>query len=142
MRFDPVHNVERLAAGRRPLLMINGGDDTLVPCDANKRLLTELRARYAEHADRVRLTVLRGVGHATPPHMLDEATAFLREHLCGVGLASALGGDEPEEGGNQRGDETRKRHRMGQDMDEHSPPAGGIARSTGRPSSRSSSTTR
>jgi hypothetical protein len=131
MRLDPVHNVERLAAGLRPLLMINGANDTLVPCDANKRLLSELRARYAQHADRVRLTVLRGVGHATPPHMLDEATQFLREHLCGVGVASALGGDEPEEGGDKRGDETRKRQRVGADVEEYSPPAGAIAHSTG-----------
>jgi hypothetical protein len=117
LRLDPIHNIERLAAGCRPLLMINGGDDLLVSCDGNKRLLKELRARYGQHPRRVQLTVLGGVGHATPPHMLDEATGFLRQHLCGVGVQ---GDDKDGAGAVDESEKSGSRKRQREDVDERS----------------------
>ncbi len=93
--------------------MINGGDDVLVSCDGNKRLLKELRARYGQHPRRVQLTVLAGVGHATPPNMLDEATRFLGQYLCGVGVQ----GDDKDSAGavDESGkNATRKRQLVGE----------------------------
>ena len=77
-KFDPIHHAERFAD--RPLLMLNGGADTVVPAACNVRLEQALRPHY-RHPERLKLSVHAGVGHAVPRAMWAEAKEWLVKWL-------------------------------------------------------------
>jgi len=69
-RFDPVHRPEVFAD--RPLLLLNGGADDLVPLAGNRNFEQALRPHYA-HPERLELRVYDGVGHLVTDTMEADA---------------------------------------------------------------------
>lgn len=77
-KYDPYYHPERFAD--RPLLMLNGGADTLVPAACNQALEGVLRPHYTK-PDHLKLSIYPGVGHEVPPAMWQEAVAWLSNWL-------------------------------------------------------------
>mmetsp|Transcript_21644 Transcript_21644/g.42508 ORF Transcript_21644/g.42508 Transcript_21644/m.42508 type:complete len:302 (+) Transcript_21644:84-989(+) len=81
--YDPIHNVENVAAGARPILMVNGGADVLVPVECNVKLNAALKPLYesAQKPSHLQHTILPGVEHATPEPMIQAAEDWFNTHL-------------------------------------------------------------
>jgi len=83
-RLDPISNTTQLARGYRPLLMLNGEADKLVPYECNASLFRELKALYpaeAEAEGRLSHKLYHGVKHDITDEMLSESFAFLEKWL-------------------------------------------------------------
>lgn len=82
-RYDPIRNTERLAAGGRPMLLLNGRADKLVPLACNVKLLKALAPLYEAQgaADQLCHTVFDGVGHETTPEMVAASKDWLKARL-------------------------------------------------------------
>mmetsp|Transcript_16759 Transcript_16759/g.47810 ORF Transcript_16759/g.47810 Transcript_16759/m.47810 type:complete len:305 (-) Transcript_16759:343-1257(-) len=78
-RLDPVHNTERLADGARPLLLLNGGADKLVPVECNAGLVRKLEPLYqsADAAEALRHIIYNGVRHEVTPEIEADSLAWL-----------------------------------------------------------------
>jgi len=77
-RYDPIHHAARFAD--RPLLLLNGEDDTLVQIDCNRRFYTAALPHYTDPT-RLCLSAYPGIGHEAPPAMWQEARAWLNRWL-------------------------------------------------------------
>ena len=77
-KYDPIHHADRFAD--RPLLLLNGEADTLVPITCNQALLAACRPHYTQ-PERLRLSPYPGIGHACPPEMVAEAVGWLQRWL-------------------------------------------------------------
>ena len=84
-KYDPIHHPKVFAD--RPLLMVNGAVDTLVPAECNERLQRAL-CKYYIHPKRLKLSIYPEVGHAVPSAMWDEVVAWLRKWLLEEGTAT------------------------------------------------------
>ena len=67
----------------RPLLMLHGDVDTVVPIAGHRALYAALRPRYddAENRDRLSLIEYPGVGHDWLPDMAERAVAWMTRYL-------------------------------------------------------------
>ena len=68
----------------RRCLLLNGGDDPLVPAISNENLVAALHAagRYTgSAADSLEMIVYPGVAHATPRPMIDDTIAWFVKKL-------------------------------------------------------------
>jgi dienelactone hydrolase len=77
-RFDPVYRPGVYAD--RPVLLLNGGDDTLVPLTGNRSFEAAVRPGY-HHQERLRLSVYPDVGHQVTEAMEADAVAWLQKWL-------------------------------------------------------------
>ncbi len=77
-RFDPVNRPEVFAD--RPVLLLNGADDTLVPLEGNENLAEAVRPLYAQ-PERFQQNVYQGVGHEVTRAMEDDALEWLERWL-------------------------------------------------------------
>ncbi|HEY3377324.1 MAG TPA: prolyl oligopeptidase family serine peptidase [Armatimonadota bacterium] len=77
-KFDPIHHPARFAD--RPLLLINGGADTLVPAECNQRFAAACRPHYRQ-PERLQTSLYPGVGHEFPPAMWQEVQHWLQRWL-------------------------------------------------------------
>jgi dienelactone hydrolase len=75
-RCDPITNAGRFAD--RPLLLINGDADSLVPVECNKEFYAACSPHY-RHPERLRLSIYAGVGHQIVPEMWAEAKAWMAQ---------------------------------------------------------------
>mmetsp|Transcript_7798 Transcript_7798/g.9384 ORF Transcript_7798/g.9384 Transcript_7798/m.9384 type:complete len:289 (-) Transcript_7798:798-1664(-) len=82
-RYDPIHNTKSLCKGFRPLLIVNGGEDKLVPIECNIKLMKEIEPLYESAGAIMNLkhVILEGVKHETPKQMVDLGLQWLKEHL-------------------------------------------------------------
>mmetsp|Transcript_9879 Transcript_9879/g.16184 ORF Transcript_9879/g.16184 Transcript_9879/m.16184 type:complete len:317 (+) Transcript_9879:168-1118(+) len=82
-RFDPIKNVERLSKHTRPILMLNGGSDTLVPAECNINLFKALKPYYAEAncPENLNIRMYDGVKHTVTEMMLEESLQFLQKFM-------------------------------------------------------------
>lgn len=78
-RFDPVHRPRTFAD--RPLLMLNGAEDPLVPLDGNRRFEAAARPFYP-HPEKLELRTYPGVGHQVTEAMEVDAVAWLGRWLA------------------------------------------------------------
>ena len=75
--FNPIDNLAPLAKAGVKLFHIHGDKDTVVPCDANSRVLVETYRRLGGDA---RLEIISGLGHGGKPFYQSESLAkFLTE---------------------------------------------------------------
>ena len=77
-RRDPIHRASFFVD--RPLLMLNGADDTLVPLECNQRFEAAARPYYKD-GSRLKLVSYAGVGHAVPAEMWREAMDWFKTWL-------------------------------------------------------------
>jgi len=75
---DPIHNPGIFSG--RPLLLLNGGTDTVVPIACVRRFHAAVK-RACHDPRRLRLSVYRGVGHEVTPAMWDEGRKWFRRWL-------------------------------------------------------------
>ncbi|GBG27300.1 cGMP-specific 3',5'-cyclic phosphodiesterase [Hondaea fermentalgiana] len=80
-RYDPIRNVDAVATGCRPILMVNGGADDLVPLECNTKLHAALEPLYTSKSGNLQHLVLEGVKHATPEPMIQAAEDWFETHL-------------------------------------------------------------
>lgn len=92
-RLDPISNVAALAEGCRPLLVMNGGADKLVPLECNQKLHKELAPMYEKRGKSTNLKhiIFDGVKHEVTDEMTQQSLRWLVEHLSpGMNPASNL----------------------------------------------------
>lgn len=75
-------NAARL--GRRPVLLVHGDADTIVPVAGARKFRDAFIQEYGADAKRVQYREYPGVGHELLPEMRHEATLFLRHALGGI----------------------------------------------------------
>jgi len=79
--YDPINNVDKFEG--KPLIIINGGSDNLVPSDCNKNFITSLEEEYRSH-HRVHALIWKvhpGVKHQVTGAMWAEAKEFLIKNI-------------------------------------------------------------
>ena len=77
-RRDPIHRAAQFAD--RPLLMVNGADDALVPLECNQRFEAAAMPYYRD-GSRLRLAAYPGVKHEVTPEMWNDAKAWFTTWL-------------------------------------------------------------
>jgi dienelactone hydrolase len=77
-KFDPISHPERFAD--RPLLIVNGETDTLVPAECSRRLESALRPFY-RRPELLKLSIYPNVGHTVTPAMWQESLDWLARRL-------------------------------------------------------------
>jgi len=77
-RYDPINRPAVFAD--RPLLLANGGEDTLVPLEGNQNFEAAIRPFYRD-ATQVELAVYPGVGHEVTEQMEEDAVDWLVRYL-------------------------------------------------------------
>ncbi len=77
-RYDPINRPTTFA--NRPLLMLNGGEDTLVPLEANQHFEAAIRPSYRDAAH-LELAVYPGVGHEVTEQMEEDAVEWFVRFL-------------------------------------------------------------
>ncbi len=65
----------------RPLLMLHGTEDDVVPVDGVEALDVRLRPLYAETPERLKLVLYPGLGHVYTPDMLERSIAWTEQFL-------------------------------------------------------------
>lgn len=75
---DPIHNAAVFAD--RPLLMLNGADDKVVPLECNQRFEAAARPFYTD-GSKLKLVAYPGIGHEVPAAMWAEAKAWFKTWL-------------------------------------------------------------
>ncbi len=65
----------------RPLLLLHGAGDAVVPVAGARALHAALRTHYADDAERLSLVEYPGVGHEFTPDMATRAVAWMRRFL-------------------------------------------------------------
>ena len=68
----------------RPLLMLHGAQDEMVPADGVVALEERLRPLYAAQPERLKLELFPGLGHAYPDEMLRQTVAWFERYLLGA----------------------------------------------------------
>jgi len=81
--FDPIRNGARLAAGTRPILMLNGGNDALVPKEGNVALVEQIAPLYeaAGVPSHLRCVIFPDAGHEVTADMQLEVRDWLGVHM-------------------------------------------------------------
>ena len=74
----------------RPLLMLHGTADSVVPVDGVIALEEKLRPLYASFPDRLKLQLYPDLGHDYPDDMLTRTCAWFERFLLGEDSASGL----------------------------------------------------
>ena len=78
IRLDPMNNLDRLID--RPILMINGGSDGVVPIEAQKIFYDKIKELYKD-GSKIKLIKHINVGHFVTTNMMEDAGSWLKENL-------------------------------------------------------------
>ncbi|HOC06509.1 MAG: alpha/beta hydrolase family protein [Bacillota bacterium] len=78
-RYDLLSNKETL--NQRPVLMLNGAKDMIVPVDSQRWFYQEVAPLYRDCPQRLQLHEIPGVGHCIAAGMLERAIAWFHEYL-------------------------------------------------------------
>lgn len=79
-KYDPIHHAKSFSD--RPLLMLNGAEDSVVPIALNRRFRRLLRPHYKDPS-RLKLRAYAGVAHEVTEEMWAEARRWLVRWLLG-----------------------------------------------------------
>mmetsp|Transcript_16477 Transcript_16477/g.18640 ORF Transcript_16477/g.18640 Transcript_16477/m.18640 type:complete len:183 (+) Transcript_16477:2-550(+) len=90
-RYDPICNIDALCKRFRPLLIVNGADDKLVPIQCNLKLMDKIRPLYdkAKQGANLKHVILEGVKHEVPEQMIELGLKWLDQHLTLNALKSS-----------------------------------------------------
>ncbi len=78
--LDPISNVEKLVD--RPLLMIHGEDDDVVPTEPDLKFYDKAKASYSEEEQSsIQISVHPGTAHVVTTNMMEEAMDWLAVQL-------------------------------------------------------------
>lgn len=77
--IDPVINPSKYFP--RPLLMINGEEDTVFPIKAVQKTINALEHAYTSKPELFKYKIYPKVGHEVTPEMIQLAIDFFKEHL-------------------------------------------------------------
>lgn len=82
-KYDPILNINNLVKKFRPLLMINGGSDNLVPLQCNQNYYNKIKPLYDinNKSELLEFVILDNVKHETPPEMINKSINFLKKWL-------------------------------------------------------------
>ena len=78
-QLDPVFNASKFFP--RPLLLINGENDTVFPAKAVTRTVNALKKAYSANPSLFKHIIFSGVGHTVTQDMKSAAVEFFKEHL-------------------------------------------------------------
>lgn len=78
-KYDLLRNKDSLR--QRPVLMLNGADDSTVPVDGQRRFYKEVAPLYQVCPQRLQLLEFPGVGHFIEVNMLEQAVAWFKKYL-------------------------------------------------------------
>ena len=74
----------------RPLLLLHGDQDDVVPIAGDRALYERLRPAYQSRPDRLELVVYPGLGHIYTDAMLDRSASWIAHFLPNEGPHTAL----------------------------------------------------
>lgn len=78
-QYDLLSNKETLK--QRPVLMLNGGNDSIVPLDSQRWFYQQVEHLYQDKPQHLQLQEFPGVGHFIEVSMLEQAVAWFQEYL-------------------------------------------------------------
>ena len=78
--LDPAYHPESLYP--RPILMVNGSEDIIIPKDAVQLTVSAIKKAYEQKPELFKFSEHQGVGHTVTPKMLDEVVKFFEETLA------------------------------------------------------------
>ncbi|MCD6515491.1 MAG: prolyl oligopeptidase family serine peptidase [Candidatus Odinarchaeota archaeon] len=77
--LDPAYNAKKLYP--RPLIMVTGGKDTIIPKEAVENTVNAIRDAYKEKPHLFKHSEYPNVGHNVTEEMLEEVITFLKNFL-------------------------------------------------------------
>ena len=77
-RLDPMNNLDKLI--NRPILMLNGGSDEVVPMEPQKIFYDKIRGLYKD-GSKVKFIKHIGVGHFVTTGMMEDTAKWLKVNL-------------------------------------------------------------
>jgi dipeptidyl aminopeptidase/acylaminoacyl peptidase len=77
--YDPERRLDRIAP--RPVLLLHGSEDQIVPAEASRRFYRLAQPHYAQYPDRLVLTEIPRLNHYVTQDMIDAARQWFVQHL-------------------------------------------------------------
>lgn len=78
IRLDPMNNLNKLLD--RPILMVNGGSDTVVPMNPQKVFYDNIKGSYKD-GSKIKLIKHINVGHFVTTGMMEDTAKWLKKNL-------------------------------------------------------------
>lgn len=77
-RLDPMNNLDLLI--NRPMILLNGGSDTVVPPESQESFYNKIMPRY-EDQENIKFMKVENLDHFVTTNMMEESIAWLYRHL-------------------------------------------------------------